>query len=211
MGQFVRWAALCAVLLGAAGARADGIYTYTQADGTVVYTNFPPSGVSSSKVRKVKGNFSSAPRASEPPAPKPAQAAAFDNYVKGAAERYQIPVALVQAIMHAESNFKTHAVSNKGASGLMQLMPFTAEEMYVKDIFSAEQNIEGGVRYLRVLANEFNGDLVKMIAAYNAGPEAVRKAGGGVPNIAETQDYVRKVLSLYQQYKQAPPSVARTP
>jgi soluble lytic murein transglycosylase-like protein len=73
--------------------------------------------------------------------------------------------------------------------------------MYVKDIFDPKDNIEGGVRYLRVLANEFDGDMVKMVAAYNAGPEAVKKYRGQVPPYAETQAYVRKVISLYFQYK----------
>jgi soluble lytic murein transglycosylase-like protein len=63
------------------------------------------------------------------------------------------------------------------------------------------QNIEGGARYLRILANQYEGDMVKTIAAYNAGPEAVRRAGGAVPNIPETQEYVRKVIALYQAYK----------
>jgi soluble lytic murein transglycosylase-like protein len=84
----------------------------------------------------------------------------------------------------------------------MQLMPATAEDMYVKDIFDAKENIEGGTRYLRVLANQFNGDMVKMIAAYNAGPDAVRKYGGKVPPYEETQLYVQKVLKLYFQYKE---------
>src|SRR6185436_3124915 len=88
-----------------------------------------------------------------------------------------------------------------GASGLMQLMPETAREMFVKDIFDAKENIEGGTRYLRVLANMYAGDMVKIVAAYNAGPEAVNRAGGGVPPFEETQAYVRKVLSLYFQYK----------
>jgi soluble lytic murein transglycosylase-like protein len=83
----------------------------------------------------------------------------------------------------------------------MQLMPQTARDMYVKDIFDVKDNIEGGVRYLRVLANEFDGDMVKMVAAYNAGPDAVRKYGG-VPPYAETQAYVKKVIALYFQYKQ---------
>ena len=113
------------------------------------------------------------------------------------------PPALVRAVMHAESAFDPNAVSNVGASGLMQLMPATAREMYVKDIFDAKDNIEGGVRYLRVLANEFDGDMVKIVAAYNAGPKAVWNAGG-VPAIPETQDYVRKVLRLYFSYKNPP-------
>ena len=71
----------------------------------------------------------------------------------------------------------------------------------MKDIFDVKENIEGGVRYLRVLANEFDGDMVKMVAAYNAGPDAVRRFNGQVPPFAETQAYVRKVLQLYFQYK----------
>jgi len=115
--------------------------------------------------------------------------------------RYRIPENLVRAVMHAESNFDPHAVSPRGASGLMQLMPETAQEMYVKDIFNAQQNIDGGARYLRVLANQYEGDMVKMLAAYNAGPEALRKFGG-LPPYEETQVYVRKVIQLYFQYKE---------
>jgi len=125
----------------------------------------------------------------------------YHSYAEQAARRYKIPLALVHAIMHAESNFDAHAVSPRGASGLMQLMPETAREMYVKDIFDVRDNIEGGTRYLRVLANEFQGDMVKMVAAYNAGPDAVRKYGGNIPPFEETQAYVRKVLQLYFQYK----------
>jgi soluble lytic murein transglycosylase-like protein len=112
-----------------------------------------------------------------------------------------MPPALVRAVMHAESAFDPNALSHVGASGLMQLMPGTAREMYVKDIFDPKENIEGGVRYLRVLANEFDGDMVKIVAAYNAGPDAVKKYGGQVPPYPETQAYVRKVISLYFQYK----------
>ena len=126
----------------------------------------------------------------------------FEAHIVAAATRYRIPSALVRAVMHTESNFNTNALSPKGASGLMQLMPATASDMYVKDIFDSRDNIEGGVRYLRVLANLFDGDMVKMVAAYNAGPEAVRKYGGQVPPYAETQAYVRKVLQLYFHYKE---------
>ncbi len=113
----------------------------------------------------------------------------------------RIPAALVRAIVHAESAFDPTAVSQVGASGLMQLMPDTAERMFVRDIFEPRENIEGGTRYLRVLANMYGGDMVKMIAAYNAGPAAVDRAGGAVPALPETQAYVRKVIALYFQYK----------
>jgi soluble lytic murein transglycosylase-like protein len=84
----------------------------------------------------------------------------------------------------------------------MQLMPGTASDMYVRDIFDARQNIFGGVRYLRVLANEFDGQMETIVAAYNAGPDAVRKYGNQVPPFEETRAYVQKVLALYFQYKQ---------
>jgi soluble lytic murein transglycosylase-like protein len=187
------------LMLLATPSLAGGVYTYTQKDGTVVYTNVPPgAGV---KARKLKGGFTPAPKASEPAAVRPVQADDLEDYITSAARRYRIPDALVRAVMHAESNFNSHAISNRGASGLMQLMPTTAQDMYVRDIFDAKDNIEGGTRYLRVLANQFDGDMVKMVAAYNAGPDAVRKCGGNVPNYPETQDYVRKVLALYFQYK----------
>lgn len=123
----------------------------------------------------------------------------YDEILREAAARYKIPVALARAVLAAESNFDPQAVSRAGAMGLMQLMPQTAAEMYVSDVFDPRENIFGGVRYLRVLTNLFDGDLVKVIAAYNAGPEAVRRAGG-IPNYAETQAYVVRVLKFYREY-----------
>lgn len=181
---------------------AGGIYKYVEKDGTVVYTNVPPSRGKSA--RKVEGEFRPAPALEAPTRITPRTKLTleeFDAYIEAAAIRYKMPVALVKAVMHAESAFDPNAISNVGASGLMQLMPGTAREMYVKDIFDPKDNIEGGTRYLRVLANEFNGDMVKMVAAYNAGPDAVRKYNGQVPPYPETQAYVRKVIALYFQYK----------
>lgn len=189
-------------LLLPGAAFAGGIYRYVEKDGTVVYTNVPPGRAKSA--RKVEGEFRPAP-ALEAPARITSRTRLtleeFDAFIEAAAIRYKMPVALVKAVMHAESAFDPNALSNVGASGLMQLMPGTAREMYVKDIFDPKDNIEGGTRYLRVLANEFNGDMVKMVAAYNAGPDAVRKYNGQVPPYPETQAYVRKVIALYFQYK----------
>lgn len=191
---------LCAlVALCALPAAAQDVYRYEEKDGTIVYTNVPPSG--SAKAKRMKGSFKPAQRPTQAPAPRARSKSAFDEEIDAAAAKYNIPPALVRAIMHAESAFDPQALSHKGASGLMQLMPATAEEMYVKDIFEPRENIEGGVRYLRVLANQYNGDMVKMIAAYNAGPRAVDKYGGAIPPYRETQAYVRKVLALYYQYK----------
>jgi soluble lytic murein transglycosylase-like protein len=193
---------LSALLLAPLGARASesGIYRYVEKDGTIIYTNVPPPG--SKKASKLKGTFTEAPAPTAPVKPRARTPEELEAHIVKAAARYRIPPALVRAIMHAESNFDSHALSPRGASGLMQLMPDTASEMYVKDIFDSRDNIEGGVRYLRVLANLFNGDMVKMVAAYNAGPEAVRKFGGQVPPFPETQAYVRKVLQLYFHYKE---------
>src|SRR4029077_18999062 len=99
-----------------------------------------------------------------------------------------------------ESGYDAAAVSSVGARGLMQLMPDTAERMQVRDIFDPRENIFGGVRYLRILANLFNGDLQLTLAGYNAGEGAVTKYGG-IPPYAETQDYVVRVLDYYQRYR----------
>lgn len=191
---------------------AGGIYKYVEKDGTIVYTNVPPKGASARQARKVEGEFRPAPEPGTPARVTPnskTKLTEFDEIIDEMALKYRMPVNLVRAVMHAESAFDPNAISHVGASGLMQLMPATAREMYVKDIFDARENIEGGTRYLRVLANEFDGDMVKMVAAYNAGPDAVRKYGGQIPPYPETQAYVRKVLSLYFQYK-AQSEVAKT-
>ncbi len=126
----------------------------------------------------------------------------YAKVIAGAAAEYKLPPAFLLAIIAAESNFQTDVVSRAGALGLMQLMPATAHVVYVENRSDPLQNIYGGARYLRLLTNQFGGDFVKVIAAYNAGPEAVRKARG-VPPFAETQDYVRRVMKLYHYYQQA--------
>lgn len=124
---------------------------------------------------------------------------AFDHVIENAARKHNIPAALVRAVIVAESNFDPGAVSHVGAQGLMQLMPRTARDMFVEDPHDPAQNIHGGTRYLRFLSNMFDGDFIKVVAAYNAGPTAVRRHKG-IPPYAETQDYVRKVTRLYKIY-----------
>ena len=99
-----------------------------------------------------------------------------------------------------ESNYDPFAVSPANARGLMQLIPSTAERMMVQDVFDPRQNIFGGVRYLRILANMFNGDLELTVAAYNAGENAVIRHGG-IPPFPETQMYVREVVRYYRLYR----------
>jgi soluble lytic murein transglycosylase-like protein len=126
----------------------------------------------------------------------------YDDVIREAATLYHLPEAYIRAVMQTESNFDPRAVSPAGAIGLMQLMPFTAERMMVTDIFEPRQNIMGGARYLRVLANTFNGDIHLTTAAYNAGEGAVIRYGG-IPPYAETQAYVVRVLEAYDRYRAA--------
>lgn len=125
----------------------------------------------------------------------------YDEYIREAARLYHLPEALIRAVIKVESNFDPRAVSPANAQGLMQMLPSTAERMMVTDIFDPRQNILGGSRYLRVLANTFNGNLQLTVAAYNAGEGAVARYGG-IPPYAETQHYVVKVLEYYQVYRE---------
>jgi len=125
----------------------------------------------------------------------------FDPIIVRASEKYSIDSALIKAVIKAESNFNHRAVSPVGARGLMQLMPQTASSLKVADSFHPENNIEGGVRYLRYLLNLFNGNLPLALAAYNAGEGAVIRYRNTIPPYRETQTYVRRVLDYYHQYR----------
>jgi soluble lytic murein transglycosylase-like protein len=111
--------------------------------------------------------------------------------------RHGVDAELVKAVIQVESNYNDRARSPKGACGLMQLMPATAQRYGVQSIFDPSQNIEGGVRYLKDLVQLFKNDMRLAVAAYNAGEGAVQKYNNEVPNYEETQNYVRKVLALY--------------
>jgi soluble lytic murein transglycosylase-like protein len=124
----------------------------------------------------------------------------FDEHIREAAQLYQLPEAFIRAVIKQESDFNPYSVSSAGAAGLMQLMPQTAQSMSVRDVFDPRQSILGGVRFLRVLANMFNGDLVLTVAAYNAGPNAVIRHAG-IPPYEQTQNYVRQVLRYYYLYR----------
>lgn len=122
--------------------------------------------------------------------------------INQAARQHGVDPALVRAVIHAESAFRPKALSPKGAQGLMQLMPATAEALNVQDPLIPEQNIDGGVRYLAQLLAEHQGNTRLATAAYNAGPGAVRRHRG-VPPFAETRTYIERVAILYERYQQA--------
>jgi len=119
-----------------------------------------------------------------------------DQSIVMAAARHNVDPNLVRAVIRVESNFNSNAVSRTGAMGLMQLMPKTARQLKVKNPFDPEQNVDAGVRHLKYLLESYNGDVNLTLAAYNAGEGAVRRSAG-VPHIAETQDYVRRITNIY--------------
>ncbi|HEX8339196.1 MAG TPA: lytic transglycosylase domain-containing protein [Pyrinomonadaceae bacterium] len=130
-----------------------------------------------------------------------------DRFIVESSNRYGVDPLLIYSIMHRESSFKRFALSHKGARGLMQLMPATAARLGVRDIFDPRQNIEGGVKYIRILLNMFDGDVRLALAGYNAGEGAVMKYGRNVPPYRETQEYVRRISQRYALMRD--PSTAR--
>lgn len=215
---------LLSALSGSSVANAQ-IWVSRSADGTLNFTNIPARRAPTSRVF-----ISSRDTARPPPAAPPSQVITdpttpaapavsaetramylatardpsrynrFDDAIREASGLYQLPETLIRAVIKQESDFNPYSVSSSGALGLMQLLPSTAASMTVSDPFDPRQNILGGVRYLRVLANTFNGDLVLTLAAYNAGSGAVIRYGG-VPPFEETQNYVRQVLRYYYEYR----------
>lgn len=174
------------------------IYQWVDESGIIHFANTPPDKKSrrvlkEDKERKARSSkVSTGSFRSNSTAPY----RDYSGFIETISGKYQIDPALVKAVIIAESNFKADAVSKKGARGLMQLMPQTANELNVRNSFDPEENIEGGVRYLKYLLGIFNGDLPLSLAAYNAGPELVQKLGR-IPSIKETRDYVKRVLGIY--------------
>ncbi len=196
-----------------AGARAD-IYQWVDADGVVHFTNKTSTDPRAKLYLKAAAPT---PAPGAPGAPlwtpqrDPTRYTRFDEWIRQAAALYQLPEQLVRAVIKVESDYEPRAVSSAGARGLMQLMPETADRLQVKDINDPRENIFGGVRYLRILANTFNGDLELTVAAYNAGEESVMKYGG-IPPYAETRNYVVKVTKFYRRYRMiADPAEASLP
>lgn len=208
----MRWAVVPAVTLALGGlvhptgAAAD-ILRCVGKNGTVHYTNVDPPGPAGRRCRVVvrerrPGRARPNARRDRVPARdrSPDRYSRYDAWIREAAGLYQLPESFIRAIMRVESDFNHDVVSSAGAMGLMQLMPQTAAAMGVRDPFDPRQNIFGGARYLRILANKFNGDLVLTIAAYNAGEAAVMRYRG-VPPYEETRRYVQRVLTYYYAFR----------
>ena len=142
-----------------------------------------------------------APVTPAPPPPAAPDDGIYAREIAVAADRYKLPAQLIRAVMVVESGGNPNVVSPAGAIGLMQLLPATAQALGVDDIRDPAQNILGGARFLRVLANRFEGDMVKVLSGYHAG--SMRVQSRGATPFAATDDYVRKILKLYYQLRDA--------
>ncbi len=187
--QALGWLAVAAALLLAAAPARAQVFRFEDADGVVHYTNNPCDP------RYVRLAPDACPKPATPAAAEEAPPP-FAREIESTAVRHGVDRRLVQAVVKVESAGNPRAVSPKGALGLMQLMPGRAAALGVTEPLDPLANLDGGVRHLRELLVRYEGDLRLVLAAYNAGEEAVR-LHGGVPPYPETQQYVKKVLTLY--------------
>jgi soluble lytic murein transglycosylase-like protein len=171
-------------------------YSYVDRDGVRHYTNIPPTDNERYKLKwRAKKTFVKSNRIHK-------YSKSYEEEILRAAERYDIDPDLVKAIIKVESNFNSRLISRRGAVGIMQLMPNTADYYDVGNPFNPIENIDGGTKYLKKLMEMFAGDLNLTLAAYNAGENAVIKHGFRIPPYDETIDYVKKVLTHYKILKE---------
>jgi soluble lytic murein transglycosylase-like protein len=169
---------------------AADVYVYKDKQGVLTFTNVPTHQGFRRVIREGYGG----------PSGLGSSTNSYEDLIRSASDRHSVDPDLIRAVIKVESDFDSSARSNKGAMGLMQLMPETARLHNVVDVYNPSSNIEGGVRHLKLLLGKYQGDLGLCLAAYNAGIKAVEKHGG-IPPFAETREYVRRVLSYYQSYR----------
>lgn len=196
-------AVVCGWLLWLPASASAEIYMYRDARGRLFFSNAPAN----------PGYTRYAPRTAEFPSMRfygrrdtagtRARREALEPIIAEVAQRHRVDPALVKAVIRTESNFISYARSPKGALGLMQLMPATARRHNVWRVFDPRENIEGGVRHLRLLLDQYNGNVRLALAAYNAGGGAVSRHGG-VPPYPETIEYLQRVLAYRDQYHRGP-------
>jgi len=172
-----------------------GIYRYEDENGVVHFTNCPRDPKFKLYLRESKDDVGN-----EIGSISTTDSKHYDELISEFCSKYEVDFALIKAIIRAESGFNPRAISRKGAKGLMQLMPETAQRMNVSNIFNPRENIDGGVRYFKYLLSLFDNDLRLSLAAYNAGENLVSELGT-IPPYQETVDYVQRVLSYYQSYR----------
>lgn len=187
------------VLVTASSCFAAGMFRCQDASGKVSYTNLPGRQKDCSPLEMgnvIRIQMDSAESLSF----GDVGAGSYDQYIRAASRRHRVDTNLIKALICTESNFDHRAVSSKGAQGLMQLMPGTANDLGVRNVFDPRENINAGTRYFRQQLDTFNGSMVLSLAAYNAGPGLVKRLGK-VPQNTETIDYIKKVLYNYKKYK----------
>lgn len=195
---------------GLAFASAD-IYSYVDEHGVQHFTNRRPQGAGWQPVADSTGGNGKpgeargdCPRCDLVPARDRSRErfTRYDPHIAEAAALYHIPPALIRAVIKVESDYDPRVVSAMGARGLMQLMPSVTRDMGVRNVHDPRENILGGTRLLRILANRYDGDLVRTIAAYHAGSGSLARYGDNVPPYQRTREYLRLVLARYYEYKE---------
>jgi len=182
------------------------VYALKNDQGVIHFTNIPNQGDKRYQrvlhiPKRVSAGKSDAAKTNEPVRVVVQNSNAYREDIARVAETYRVEEALIKAVIQAESGFRPAAVSHKGAIGLMQLMPATAKRYGVTDPYDPAQNIHGGTRYLRDLLDMFNNNPELAVAAYNAGENAVIRHGHKIPPYRETQDYVPKVMAIYEKLR----------
>ncbi len=178
-------AGVCLSLAVCTVCRAD-IYRFVDENGVVHFTNVPVEPGFTPIIKERRTIF--------------CDESAYDGIIKKLCRRYTMDTALIKAVIKAESGFDPNAVSKKGAQGLMQLMPHKARELKVLDPFDPQENLRGGISYLRSLLDMFDGNVRLALAAYNAGENEVKRRRG-VPPFEETRTYIHKVMRFKNQYQ----------
>jgi len=191
------WLLVAAPAWAATGTR---LYVYELPDGSRIVTDYQVNNKHYRLVRTGEtGQKLGQLAAARTPEFFRTDPSAYDALIQDKAREHKVDFALIKAIIHVESSFNPYAVSERGARGLMQVLPETAKRHGIHDVYDPAQNIEAGIRYLKHLTVLFEGKNHLILAAYNAGENAVRRHGG-IPPYLETQMYVRKVLQMKRQY-----------
>jgi soluble lytic murein transglycosylase-like protein len=207
MGVLRPSAGVVGLAVGVALAAPASAHIYQVRDpvsGVMIITNAPSESAARLMVRETPRPM---PVSALSPSRLPPDSGSmgFDPLIREMSRVYDVEYALVKAVIKAESGFNHRAVSPKGAQGLMQLMPATAAQHQVRDVFNARDNVEGGVRHLKWLLDRYGGNVPYAVAAYNAGTQRVEDAGG-IPNIPETREYLARVLRYRENYRREPKS-----
>ena len=190
----------CVAILGISLPAAADIYTYHDADGQLYFTDKRMDN-SYKLISIYRPQLTKQSTAGYNLEQYKRNKRKFLPHIRYAATQNQLDYRLLQAIIDTESAFNPKAQSKTGAIGLMQLMPKTAKQLQVQNSWNPIQNIQGGAKYFRQMLNTFGQNIELSLAAYNAGPNAVKRAGNAIPNYPETKRYVKKVMQTYHKLK----------